>query len=104
MSVSININGIREPDTKMRDMVELMKQCDKLGIPYPQELEDYFAGTEALDMELPEDAIEAATEVSLQYGLGITDLVEGIVEYGDGAVINLSLLPDDIKKIRIYMS
>lgn len=107
MGASVFISGVREPDGKLGDMLDLLEQCDKLGVKYPPELVDYFKGTEVLEMKYDrEAAIQTATEFDLEYGplAKINGLVEGNVEYGDGATIDLTKLPDDIKKLRIYMS
>ena len=105
MSVNVHIYGVRDPDGKLGDMIQLMEQCDKLEIPYPDKLKEYFKGTEALDMGTSDLAIKAATEVSLgKWGLNIEGLVDGDVEYGDGMIVDLSKLPEDIKRLRISMS
>jgi hypothetical protein len=103
MGVGVRVSGIRDVDGKLSDMLDLKSQCDKLRIAYPPELRDYFRGSDALNMSNRADAERAAVEVTLGvYGL-LPSVAEGCVEEGDGMVIDLPKLPDDIKRIRIYM-
>ena|GEM_PF-4722149 len=99
MSVSTHIVGQRNRGGKLGDMLDLKELCDKLQIHYPPELMEYFKGTAALASTSRESALQMATEVDLD----IEGLAAGSVEYGDGAVIDLTKLPDDIKRLRIYM-
>ena len=100
------MSGVRDPDGKLGEMMDLKEQCNKLNADYPQQLVDYFDGTDVLDSGGDRDyLVRMATEVGLKYGgLKIDGLVEGDVEYGDGMTIDLPKLPDDIKKLRVYMA
>jgi hypothetical protein len=103
MGVSVYVNGIRAADGRLGEMAALKLQCDSLGISYPVELETYFKGTDALDMDVAEDIVVAATEMNLKYDLRIDGLVDGDPEYGDGMVIDLRKLPKDIIQLRVSM-
>ena len=105
MGVSVFVNGVRSHDGKLGEMADLKVLCDSNEMSYPPELVKYFEGSDALDMRERSDVIKAATEVSLRYDLrNIKGLTNGDVDYGNGMIIDLSKLPDDIKKLRIYMS
>ena len=97
-----HINGVRDQDGKLNDMLDLKGMCDKLNTAYPKELEDYFSDTEVLDLNLPKDELKRrASEVCLESaheGL----IVEGRIPYGDGALIDLEKIPKDIKYIRVF--
>jgi len=104
MSLSVHIKGVRHPDGKLRKMAEFKLRCDDLEIAYPDDLREYFKGTDALDSVDMGLIIRSAIEVDLRYDLQINGLIHGEVEYEDGAIIDLEKLPDDIKQLRIYMS
>jgi hypothetical protein len=97
--------GIRDLDGKFKDMVDLKLMCDKTKVSYPQELEDYFKkaikeyGSDDLKYLSEERMTSIMTEMAIP-----KDARTGDVEYNDGMIIDLSKLPADIKKIRIYMS
>jgi len=103
MSVDVYVSGIRDADGKLSDMLDLKSQCDKLHIAYPPELREYFRGSDALGMSDRADAARAAVEVDLSAYGPLPGVADGSVEEGDGMVIDLSKLPDDIKRLRIYM-
>ena len=103
MSVDVYVSGIRDADGKLSDMLDLKSQCDKLRIAYPLELRDYFRGSDALHMSNRADAERASVEVNFSSYGPLPGVATGCVEEGDGMVIDLSKLPDDIKRIRIYM-
>lgn len=103
MGASTYIVGIRSEEGTLREMAHLALECDRLGVSYPKEIEDYFEGTEALEHSTLENMIIAATEVDLEDDLNIEGLVEGDVRYHNGAVIDLNKLPRDIKFLRVYM-
>lgn len=102
MSVSVYINGVRDATGKLRDMAELVVRCRKLGFDPPKEVADALG--EAIYLGDIDEIVRAATEVSLKYDLKIDGLLEGNPEYGNGVVIDLSKLPPEIKKLRVYMS
>jgi len=105
MSVNTYVSGIRNKTARFDDMVDLKMFCDKLTVSYPEELIDYFNGTDALEMDDKADVIKEALEVSLNYDLcGIVGLTKGNIDTDDGMIVDLSKLPDDITKLRIYMS
>ena len=103
MGVDVYVSGIRDVDGKLSDMLDLQSQCDKLRIAYPPELRDYFRGSDALHMSNRADAKRASVEVDLSSYGPLPFVAKGSVEEGDGMVIDLAKLPDDIKWIRIYM-
>ena len=100
---SVSVVGQRDPDGKLADMVALKELCQKNSVTYPDELKEYFKGTDALEMKDAEGTIREATEVGLNE-LKIDGLLDGDVEYGCNMIVDLTKLPDDIKKIRIYVS
>ena len=104
MGVSVDVNGVRNADGKLAKMIELRFQCDELGTSYPLELIDYFEGTDALEYDSSEKMLREMMEVSLKYGLNIPGLLGGDIEYGDGLIIDLTKMPEDIKRLRVYMS
>lgn len=102
MSVSVHINGVRDPEDGLREMAELVLRCRKLGFDPPKEVADALG--EAVYLGNVDEIVRFATEVSLKYNLKIDGLIEGDAEYGNGVVVDLTKLPPDIKKLRVYMS
>jgi len=98
MGASTYIVGIRDLDKKFKSMLQLRQSCDKVGATYPKELETYFGDHIVLS---DEDLPGGMAEVTLS---DLKGAIEGDMEYGDGAFIDLTKLPSDIKKIRIYMN
>lgn len=102
MSFYVYVYAVRDPDGRFGEMLQLKAACDKVKATYPPELEEYFKGTSALDYSKPDDVLRVATEVTLE-SLKITRLIEGDAKQKAGAVIDLSKLPPDIKKLRITL-
>ena len=103
MGVRVSIYGAMDPEGKLSDMLDLAELCEQLETAYPPELVSYFKGTEVLDLAERRDRQKAATEIHLKYDAEIPGLLEGDPESGDGCRVNLHLLPDDIKHLRICM-
>ena len=103
MSVSVFIAGQRDEDGRLRGMANLKTECDRMGLSYPPELIAYFEGTEALEHDSIDAIVRCATEVNLKYELKVDGLIEGDPAYGEGAIIDLSKLPTDICRLRVYM-
>ena len=95
MGVEIFIEGLREAGPQLDSMLDLKRKCDELKMDYPPQLVEYFEGTDALEMR---------NEYARNEALSVDIRVEGDVMYDDGAYIDLSELPEDVKKIRIYCS
>ena len=105
MSVNVYVAGQRDSDGKLAQMADLLVRCNTLDVEPPAEVAAYFSDIELHGCPTVEKLIDAATEVSLHYDdLTIEGLLEGDVEYGDGLVIDLTKLPEDIKRLRVYMS
>ena len=103
MSVKVSLKGRRDSDGKLAEMARLAFNCDHLKCDYPPQVVEYFEGSEALDMTSVEAMIQAALEVDLKYEMPEVLSGKG-VEYGEGVVIDLKKLPDDIVAIRVCMS
>ncbi len=103
MSISIGIVGIVDFDKgKFKNMLELKRLCDKNEADYPKKLCDffdqYFKDEEGYKnwKELDNDYIkECMGEVRIE------NAVKGEVMYGDGAIVDLSKLPEGIKFIKV---
>jgi hypothetical protein len=92
MSVSVYIIGLKEPAPDYLAKLKAYKACEEANVEPPPELLDYFDGVQS--EYIPGDGMEVE----------IDEAVNGDVEYGDGAVIDLSKLPEGVTKIRVYMS
>jgi hypothetical protein len=107
MGVNVQVNAVFDPDGKLGRMLDLKEACEAVNASYPKELSDYFAGTDVLHGLSREQALQEMTERSLIHDELIKSyhgLTEGKPEYGNGMLIDLSRLPDGVKKLRIYMS
>ena len=104
MGASVRVKGVRDPDGKLGSMILLKEQCDKVGASYPVEMVQYFAGVDELEFATKEELILKCCEHDVVYEMKIEGLVEGNPDEGDGMIIDLSKLPADIKKLRVYMS
>ena len=105
MGCNVRVVGVRDLDGKFKDMVALKNLCDKTKASYPKELINYF---EAAIEEHGTDDLEDLDDEGMQEimaGMEIPDdATEGDPDYDDGMFIDLSKLPKDIKKLRVYMS
>jgi hypothetical protein len=113
MGCNIAIKAIRDLDVDFKEMITIAKMCKKKNISLPKEVIEYFKPLEEdydsiEDMdEIDEKSIgKLMGEVHIEYGLGekIKGLVSGDRETEDGLVIDLTKLPKEFKKIRVYMS
>ena len=103
MSVTVSLKGRRGSDGKLAEMARLAFNCNGLKCDYPPQVVDYFRGSDALDHGSIEGIMQAAIEVDLKYEL--PEVLSGSgVEYGEGMVIDLKKLPDDIVAIRVCMN
>jgi hypothetical protein len=91
MGVSTHIIGLKEPTVEYLAKLEAYRACENAGVEVPKELEDYFDGLRC-DC-VPDDGMEVSIEGAMT----------GTVEYGDGAIIDLSKLPEGVTRIRVYM-
>lgn len=94
MEMYTNIVGIVPANEKYKKMVQAYQSCVTAGIKVPVELLEYFSFED--EEETPSnDGIEIKIENAITK--------EGEEEYEEGAVYNidLSLIPENVKKIRI---
>ena len=104
MSVNVYVSAVRDPVESLDKMIALKNSCDELEASYPPQLVKYFEGTDAL-RGLTDDGIRKEMhEANIPYDVKIEGLAEGAIEIGDGMLIDLSKLPAEFKKIRIFMS
>jgi len=104
VSVNVRIVGVRASDGVMLGkMINLKLMCDELKTEYPKELRAYFENTDAIERTGRDGILRAATEVDLQYGLKVEELIKGEVYEDRGLVIDLEKLPLDIKWLRVFM-
>lgn len=94
MGVSIYIEGLKDVTEEYTAKRDAYLSCKKAGIDIPEELLSYFANDEG------EDPSDSGIVVPLYNHPS----VEGEVYYGDGAVIDLSALPEGVTRIRVYAS
>lgn len=94
MDVYTNIVGIVPADEKYKKMVQAYTSCVTAGIKVPEELLEFFSLED--EEEIPSNG---GMEVKLENAI----TKEGEEEYEEGAVydIDLSLIPKNVKKIRI---
>lgn len=113
--------GVRDEDGLLGDMLAAKETCDRLGLTYPPELREYFAGA---DMDLKVEDLKAAMlEVPLLPPLdgdsGATTLLNGFhrldilsmsvgFSYGEDdirkwALLPVDNLPPDVKYIKLVM-
>lgn len=113
MGCSISVHGVRDLDVDFKEMIAIAKMCKKKNVSLPKEVIEYFeplrSGFDSIeDMKnIDEKSVgEYMSEVSLTWDLGkkIKGLTTGDPDCGDGMIIDLSKLPQEIKKLRIYMS
>lgn len=94
MEMYTNIVGIVPADEKYKKMVQAYMSCITVGIKVPEELLKFFSFEN--DEEIPSnDGMEIKIENAITK--------EGEEEYEEGAVydIDLSIIPGNVKKIRI---
>lgn len=92
MGVSVHIIGIKPSTDEYRKKLQAYRACFAAGIDPPYELVEFF--DDLSPDHVPTDGIEVT----------VKDAVSGDVEYGRGATIDLSKLPEGVERIRIYMS
>ena len=84
MGMDIGIIGECEKDNRFMSMLVIAQNCEKLGIPYPDEVEEYFGGN---------------PDASNGPRVDLSGAIEGDAMMGDGAVIHLDKIPKGVKKI-----
>lgn len=100
VSISTNIHGVVPVTEEYKNMLKVFHACKKAGIECPEKVADFFQlDDHSDDYEPSKDGMEIELEELKPEVVSKT----GNEEYNDGAIyeINLSLLPENIKKIRI---
>lgn len=96
MGMCSRVNGVRDLDGLFAKMIQAKLACENAGIGYPQEVIKYFKGEHSCDesylrQEMESVDIQQAVEPWRQ-------------EMEDGFVVDLSKLPEGVKKIRFINS
>lgn len=94
MGISIHLKGLRDLDGKFKDMLDLKHLCDKTGVNYPKELDDYFRGQTYENEKYLKELLET---VSLKK----RDFRE---DNSEGFEIDLKDIPEEVKTLRFYIS
>ena len=101
--------GVRDEDGLLGDMLAAKETCDRLGLTYPPELREYFAGA---DMDLKVEDLKAAMlEVPLLPPLSgninptstSVDFSYGEDEMRKWMLFPVDDLPVDIKFLKLVM-
>lgn len=90
MSMDICIEAIKPADGKFKEMKTIYDACDKAGVRIPPEVDKFFNGEEPHDDGVRVSA-GCATTGDPMYS-------------NDGALIDLTKLPDGVKYIRVWCS
>lgn len=94
--MSIYIVGIKNLDNEFERMMKVKLACENANIEYPQEVVDYFKdpthNEEYLRYVMQETCIRGAVSSYRK------KIHKGSIT---GFIINLSLLPEDVKSIRV---
>lgn len=100
MSSSTHIVGVRDLDAEFAKMLEIKHLCEKNGVSYPKEVEEYF-DTDDTTVEDDEDDLRSAMEeIDIDRAYAKMDYNE----MQDCWEVDLSLLPPDVKSIRFINS
>ena len=112
MGCDIAIHAVRDLDVDFNEMIAIAKMCKKKKVSLPKEVVEYFKplkdkyeNIEDMD-SIDEDSIaEHMAEEHVEYDLKhIQGLCSGDTDTEAGLVIDLTKLPKEFKKLRIYMS
>ncbi len=93
MSMSVSINGVRDLDGQFAKMAAVKEACDKAGIGYPSEINDYFKYPTDNVKNLSEEMSWIEIDEAVSKGGG-----DGYSEW----IIDLSKLPKECKKICVH--
>lgn len=88
--MSTHVVGIKPPDEKFEQMLEIYQSCEKAGVSIPKEVLEFF------NYEEPD---EAGVIVNIQDTSAVDDLGGN-----SGYEVDVTLLPPDIKIIRFFNS
>lgn len=108
MSVSINVEGIRDLDVNFKKMYDVLIQCKKAGVSLPKEVVAYFRENCSEEYDIIDEEYlmrEDYSKEDLAKFVRTVDLyryMSGSVMYDDGATISLDKIPSDVKTLRIY--
>ena len=107
MSVSVHAVGVRDLDAEFDKMFELASSCHDAMVSLPKEVQEYFedyldeyGSLPVFESKLNRLELERYMFEEPINGDGI--VIDGGHFGGDGMIIDLSSLPSDIHKIRIY--
>lgn len=94
MSVSMYVEGIREPDDRWRQMKAVYDACISAGIGPPEEVQTFF------NDEAPDDA-----GIKIPLSWGGDQITHGWVsDNAEGLELDVADLPPQITKLRFYLS
>lgn len=100
VSISTNIYGVVPVTEEYKNLLKVFHACKKAGVECPEKVVDFFQlDDHSDDYEPSKDGMEIDLEELDPEVISKT----GDEEYSDGALyeIDLSLFPENIKKIRI---
>lgn len=92
MSVSVKLTAVRPANAEYKQKLKALKACQAADVEVPEELDAFF------------DEYENPPSDGMETSLYDSPAVTGRVEYGDGAVIDLSKLPPGTTHLRVWMS
>lgn len=95
MSMSSHVIGVRDLDGAFAKMIAAKVACEEAGIPYPQQIINYFLHA-------------GESEDYLRREMESIDITVAVTQYNrkgtDGFEVDLSKLPDGVKSIRFENS
>lgn len=92
MSMTTSIVGIRDLSQQFDSMIKLKLACEEAGVPYPEELKDWFGTNYNEPVECLRELCES---VNIDCSVRVYKK-----ECIDGFEVDLSKLPLDVKSIR----
>ena len=98
--MSTHIVGVRDLDATFSKMLEIKHLCEKNGVSYPKEVEEYF-DTDMTTVADDEDELRSAME-EIDISLAHAKMERNDMQ--DCWEVDLSLLPPDVKSIRFINS
>ena len=94
MGMYVDVKGVRDLSMNFEKMMNVKKACDDADVGYPVVIEEYFGS----NVDESEDMIRSEMELAdIAY-------IETHPDSADVYEIELSKIPEDIKKIRFIIS
>lgn len=90
MGMSVSITGVRDLSKRFELMISVKEACDKANIDYPKDAYDFFGSDICENREYLSDKMETT---GIKY-------YQPPSEYLDVYEVDISELPEDVKKIR----